>query len=88
MRKMQRHAATVGIENITLHDFRRTFGTRCAEGGMPVAILAEIMGHSSINLTARFYIHISNQSASTALRAILRGGTIGDTGQKGQQKGG
>ena len=76
---MQRYAKKANIHNLTLHDFRRTFGTRCAEGGMPMPILAEIMGHSNISMTAQFYIHISNQSASSALGDILRGERSGDT---------
>ena len=36
--------------------FRRTFGTRMAESGMPVAILQKLMGHEDYRTTAKFYV--------------------------------
>jgi integrase len=38
--------------------WRHTFGTRCAQAGMDKYTLARFMGHSSPNVTARYYIHI------------------------------
>ena len=41
------------IEPLCMHDLRRTFATRCAMAGMPMAILKDIMGHSSAEITAK-----------------------------------
>ena len=45
------------------HDLRRTFGTNCANQGMPMPVLQELMGHSSITITAQFYVHLTSTNA-------------------------
>ena len=44
------------LPEVTCHTFRRTFGTRMAESGMPVAILQKLMGHEDYRTTAKFYV--------------------------------
>jgi integrase len=51
----------------TPHDFRRTFGTRCAEKGMGMKHLQMILGHSDIQTTAKFYIRLEQVSVRNAL---------------------
>ena len=52
-------ATAVRIPIVTMHDLRRTFGTRCAEAGVPMHKLKDWMGHSSITITEAFYTHSS-----------------------------
>ncbi len=42
---------------IDLHSLRHTFGTRCAEAGMPPKVLQEIMGHTDIKITMNTYFY-------------------------------
>ena len=42
---------------IDLHSLRHTFGTRCAEAGMPPKVLQEIMGHTDIRITMNTYFY-------------------------------
>src|SRR5262245_40613481 len=49
-------ADQTGVERFTSHDLRRTFGTRCAEAGVPMKTLQLWMGHSDIRITAEFYV--------------------------------
>ncbi len=42
---------------INLHSLRHTFGTRCAEAGMPPKVLQEIMGHTDIRITMNTYFY-------------------------------
>ena len=42
---------------IDLHSLRHTFGTRCAEAGMPPKVLQEIMGHTDISITMNTYFY-------------------------------
>jgi integrase len=60
-------ARAVGINGLTLHDLRRTFGTRCAEAGMPLTHLQKIMGHSNSAVTMTYYVKIGNESLLDAL---------------------
>lgn len=42
-----------------LHDLRHTFATRCLESGVPIKVVQEWLGHSTYNLTADTYSHVS-----------------------------
>ena len=44
------------IAGIRFHDLRHTFGTRLAEASESVHRIAELMGHSNIQMTMR-YVH-------------------------------
>jgi integrase len=55
------------IEHLSVHDLRRTFATRCAVSGMPMATLRDIMGHASMEVTAKYYVHLRQQDLTDAL---------------------
>lgn len=63
--------AALPAPTITVHDLRRTYGTRCAMSGVPMAKLKEWMGHASITITEKFYI-VNNTRDDVALMASLR----------------
>ena len=46
-----------GIEGLTIHDLRRTFGSRLAESGASGAVIAAAMGHKSLQ-SAKPYLHL------------------------------
>lgn len=46
-----------GIPLISPHTLRHTFGTRFIENGGDVHTLAKVMGHSSVNVTIKNYVH-------------------------------
>lgn len=50
-----------GIEYFNFHLLRHTFATRCVSLGLDVKSLSEILGHSSIQLTLKLYVHSSIQ---------------------------
>ena len=39
---------------------RGTFATRCAQGKIAPAVLKEILGHSDISITMKYYVDIDN----------------------------
>ncbi len=47
------------VDWFAVYSLRHTFGTRCAESGMDKYTLARLMGHSSPNITARYYVHVT-----------------------------
>ena len=51
---------TVKDGKIDLHSLRHTFGTRCAEAGMPPKVLQKIMGHTDISITMNTYFYATN----------------------------
>lgn len=52
------------------HTFRATFGSRLIERGVPVAIVAELMGHSSVSTTQRYYQSLLVESKVSAVRLL------------------
>ena len=47
------------LEGATMHTCRHTFATRCIELGFDPKTLAEILGHSTVNVTLDRYVHPS-----------------------------
>jgi integrase len=52
--------------DFVLYDFRHTFATRAAEGGMPIAILASILGHRDLRSVMK-YIHVRQEAQDKAM---------------------
>ena len=53
----------------SLHSFRHTFVSFCANAGVPLAVVAAIVGHGSPAMT-KHYSHISAEAKGKALAAI------------------
>lgn len=43
-----------GMAEVRFHDLRHTFGTRAIQKGVPLAMVAKVMGHRSIQTTMRY----------------------------------
>ena len=61
------------LDDVRLHDLRHSFATTAAMHGVPMPVIARLLGHSTIWTTTR-YLHSSR--ASTAEAAALVGRTI------------
>jgi integrase len=59
------------IPHGTFHDLRRTYGTEMAEAGIPQHELAYLMGHSSVDITNRYYIKIQRDRAIERARIAV-----------------
>ena len=67
---------TITDGKVNLHSLRHTFGTRCAEAGMPPKVLQEIMGHTDIKVTMNTYFYATEEYMKENLYkvdAILKG---------------
>lgn len=53
----------------SLHSFRHTFVSFCANAGVPLYVVASIVGHGSTAMT-RHYAHISDAAKSQAIDAL------------------
>ena len=53
----------------SLHSFRHTFVSFCANAGVPLDVVASIVGHGSVAMT-RHYAHISDSAKDKAIRAL------------------
>jgi integrase len=59
-----------GITGLRFHDLRHTAATRLAEAGCDAFTIAAILGHSSIQTSAR-YTHASDERKRAAMEAIV-----------------
>ena len=57
------------IKELVFHDLRHTVGTRMLESGVGIVEISEILGHSSIELTRKRYLH-PNQSLRDAVEKL------------------
>lgn len=57
-------------EGISFHSLRHTFGTRLAERGVPITVIKELMGHSTITTTERYTRHRPDVAQEWVRRAF------------------
>ena len=69
-RNLQKIAQNLGIENISSHSLRHTYGTRCIEAGMRAVALQRLMGHTDIAVTLNTYTSIFNKYKEQELEKV------------------
>ncbi len=59
-------------KELTFHDLRHAFASIAAHRGVPLNVLAEVMGHTNVGVTQKVYIHLyGRQEAEAAFRAAM-----------------
>ena len=61
------------IDKTTFHDLRRSYGARLARAGVPMAVIAEAMGHKDERITRKHYAHLAPSYVSETVRAAISG---------------
>ncbi|MGI9277865.1 MAG: tyrosine-type recombinase/integrase [Endozoicomonas sp.] len=61
--------AKAGLPGLRLHDLRHTFGTRLAHQRVDLVTIKDLMGHESLDTTAR-YLHTSNELKMKAVMSL------------------
>lgn len=70
IRSYRRFLETIGVEYKEFHTLRRTFCTQLAKEGVPLAVASRLMGHDSIETTAKYYTHITDDEKEEAIKKI------------------
>lgn len=65
--------AAAKIERATFHDLRRTYGARLARAGVPMAVIAEALGHADERMTRKHYAHLAPSYVSETIRRHAAG---------------
>ena len=58
-----------GIEDVRLHDLRHTFASQAAMQGVPLPVVARLLGHAQVQMTLR-YAHVSDRDVEAAAERI------------------
>jgi integrase len=67
------------IEDLHLHDLRRSLGTWMLSSGASIEVVSKTLGHSSIRVTEQVYAHLlpdKGREATTAAIAAMQNGKI------------
>jgi integrase len=65
------------LPQIRLYDLRHTAATLALAAGVPVKVVSEMLGHSSVALTLDVYSHVlphMQEDAARRMAALLEGG--------------
>jgi integrase len=66
----ERHQRDAGLRRIRLHDLRHTAATLLLTEGVPLKIVSERLGHSSVAITADLYQHVTEHMQADAAQRL------------------
>ncbi len=58
-----------GIEDVRLHDLRHTVASQAALNGVPLPVVARLLGHSDVRMTMR-YAHVGDREIEAAAERV------------------
>lgn len=73
-RSLERYYKRIGVTPKTMHTYRHTYASNLCRFGVPIQTASELLGHDSIETTARFYVNVSQDSkkdAAMKLRQVM-----------------
>ncbi len=59
----------VGIEDVRLHDLRHNYASQAVLNGVPLPIVARLLGHRNVSMTLR-YAHVADREVEAAAERI------------------
>lgn len=63
---------SVVADDLTAYCLRHTYGTDGQAAGIPIDVLADLMGHEDVSTTRKYYIHDNSESRNAAKKAFER----------------
>ena len=60
----------VELPKFTLHSLRHTFATRALEADIPLKVVSEWLGHSTVRVTGDIYSHVSPEMRCASLKQL------------------
>ena len=58
-----------GIEDVRLHDLRHTFASHAVMQGVPLPVVARLLGHRNVRMTLR-YAHVADRDVEAAAERV------------------
>lgn len=75
VRPMRETCLKAGVDSLSFHTLRHTYGSTLAMAGVPLAVIAETLGRADERITRRHYAHLTPSHVCDAIRAGL--GSLG-----------
>lgn len=69
-RKKNYYCDIAKVKHIRIHDFRHSHATLLYNLNVPIEVISQRLGHSSINITSNIYIHQSNDQEKRAIQLL------------------
>jgi integrase len=69
MHHLERICKRAQVQRISWHVLRHTFATELTARGVPIRVVQELLGHTTIQMTAR-YAHVANSSLRAAVEKL------------------
>lgn len=66
----QKKLKEAGLGHYRIHALRHTFATRALEAGVPIKVVSQILGHTSVKITMDIYSHVSPELQSESMNKI------------------
>ncbi len=70
LRALKAAARTAGLPDVGLHTLRHSAASVMLENGIPLKVVSELLGHSSVAITGDVYGHVSPNVSADALDAL------------------
>ena len=58
-----------GLEDVRLHDLRHSFASHAVMKGVPLPVVARLLGHKQVRMTLR-YAHVGEREVEAAAERI------------------
>lgn len=66
----ERYYKKIGVPNKGMHTYRHTFGTNLYRKGVPLKTASDLLGHSDISTTAKYYIGTRDEEKRKAIEML------------------
>ena len=70
LRACKRYYKKIGVEPRGFHTYRHTFGTNLCRNGIPIQTASELLGHEDINVTAKYYVRVTQEQKQIAINSL------------------
>ncbi|MCR5034482.1 MAG: site-specific integrase [Clostridia bacterium] len=71
-RALKRYYDTIGVEEKSVHTYRHTFGTNLCRNDIPIQVASSLLGHESIETTARYYVNVGFDEKAKAVETLSK----------------
>ena len=70
-RYFKRAADRAGVEDVTIHDLRRTCGSWMLQAGVSIAQVSKVLRHQNIAVTSKVYAHLAPEQVLDAVETLV-----------------